>query len=102
MERLIYTFETNGKGSRIFSFFGVPEYNVPLNITSTIGEARNTKWDWVTYDFVEPDEFTWEFLDDSLKLTFLGFSFEQTMNIVLEENEIILLIQNMDVTLTKE
>jgi len=102
MQRLVYTFENNGTGSRIYSFFGILEYNVPLNITSTLSEARNTnKWDWVSYDFDEPDGFTWELIDDLVKISFLEFDFQQTVHIEINENEFTLQIQGMDALLIR-
>jgi len=102
MERFIYTFKNDGTGTSIQSFYGDLEYNMPLNITSTIEEARNTEWGWTTFDFLEPDEFIWEFLDDLLKLTFLEYGFEQTIHIEIEENEFVLILRDMDVTLFKD
>ena len=101
MDRFIYTFENDGTGTRIFSFFGTVDYNLPFTITNTIEEARSSKWGWTTYDFLDPEDFTWELLDDLLKVNLLEYNFEQTLNFEMKESGFVMHIQNTNITLVK-
>lgn len=51
-------------------YYGSAEYRVPLEITNTLDEARNTSWDWVTNELIEPGVFTWELHDGFIELHF--------------------------------
>ena len=97
-----YTFANDGTGVREYYFFGNTEYRVPQTIWNTLEDARNTEWDWVTFEFLEPEIFTWEFHDDFVVLKFLDFDFEQTLKLIIAENELVLLMQEPDITLYKE
>ena len=57
------------------------QLGLDLQFAETLEEARNTVWEWVAVT-AAPDSFTWEFLDDSIRL-----SFQETSRTLIIENE---------------
>ena len=77
VQRIIYTFERNGTGIRTGYMLGCEEQVVPFKFVPTLDEARNVDWVWSSLEELglEAEKFTWEFSDDSIKLSFLDDEF---------------------------
>ena len=77
MQRIVYTFKDDGTGLLTFYLLGCEEQIAPFTFVPTLDEARNVRWKWSSYEQlgIEAQEFTWEFFDDLIKLSFSGDEF---------------------------
>jgi len=68
----------------------------------TLEEARNAAWEWVANESgQEPYTFNWKLTDDLVEISFIGFEYEITFNLVNSENGFAL-INEPDIIFYKE
>jgi len=62
---------------------GCDEQILPLKFVPTLDEARNVEWVWSSLEELgaEAQEFTWEFSNDSIELSFPGDDFSLSIKI---------------------
>jgi len=83
VRRLVYTFKNDGTGVRTGYMLGCEVQVVPFKFVPTLDEARNVDWGWSSLEELglEAEEFTWEFSDDLIELSFPDYEFSLSIEI---------------------
>ena len=85
VNRLVYTFKSDGTGIRTGYMLGCDEQIFPFKFVPTLDEARNVDWVWNSFEELgaEAQDFTWEFSDDLITLSFAAD--EYTLSVEIDE-----------------
>ena len=83
VRRLVYTFKNDGTGVRTGYMLGCEVQVVPFKFVPTLDEARNVDWGWSSLEELglEAEEFTWEFSEDSIALSFPDYEYSLSIEI---------------------